>query len=236
MVKKMMVLFACSLAITVGALNAIPSYAQEPKSAEVNQIGERVVKTMRSILGDSPEIKKYIDAFNKLQNVAQQFSPEERQALLARLRDHEMTAERAEQVFQDLVKRLEKSLALGDPEGEFVKLLTRAVRAARERAEKARKRNTNSGKTLAEGFEKVAKALEEAKDRAIKARNDALPALEYIETVKADYIDAIALQNFTMMAAIAQEAVEKVERYSREIQESARAMRQALGVEGEVEE
>lgn len=203
---------------------------------QTKQMGDRVAARLKSILGNSADIKAYVGAYSKLQAAEKGFTAKERKKLLNELRSREITATNAEKVFDDMIKRLKETQALGDPNSEFVKLMNKAAEAARARAEKARGRGTERGNKMAEAFEDVAKSFIEARDRAIKARNDALPALAYIEKTKADYIDAIALQNFAEMAAIAEEAVAKVEQQSRQIQESARAMRHALGQDSEVQD
>lgn len=190
---------------------------------------EAIRQKMEGLLGNTDEAKRVAGALSSLEKAVSSFTPQEAERIRRALRKGLKSAGEAEQHFDKLLKQLRDTQSLGDPGGEFVRLMNSARSAALERAEKAEARNTKISLRLAESFRRSAELFEEIRNRAIKARNDAIPALTYIESQKADYADAIAAREFAIMAEIADGAVKKVEEQSRAIRKTASDMQRALG-------
>jgi hypothetical protein len=207
-------------------LLAQPVFAQSA-APNGNFNTQDVAKKMKGLLGDV-DISQITASLDLLQKARNSFTPEQAAEIRKQLQAQSTTADEAEKNFNKLLDSIKKTQAFGDPDGDFVKLMNEARAKALKRAEAATARNTKTSLKLAKSFTASAEAFLKIRDRAIKARNDSISALTFIEQNKADYIDAIAAQAFAVMAEIADNAVKKVEEQSRQTVEAAGALRKAM--------
>ena len=229
MMRKTVALFYMAAAIALGMTINPPMGMAQAAKGEIADIADRAVTRIQKMLGKNFDAGQLLKAYAALKEAEQSFTPEQKEELLKALKDGAQSAEKAEKIFDDLIARMEKTMSLGDPNGEFVQLLNKVQKRLLERAEKAKQRKTKVAQQLAKGFLEMANQFAAIRDRAMAARDDAREALEFIKNNRADYIDAIALQNFAVMAEIAEEAVSKMEKQSQKIRESARLLGSALG-------
>lgn len=213
--------FIATLVMTIGLI-AQPVLAKDFNTGDV-------AGKIKGILGAGVDISEITSALQQLETAKDAFTEQQAADVRKKLQEQSIKADEAEAYFNDLLKKIKATQAFGDPNGAFVKLMNDARSKALTRAENAKKRNTKVSLKLADSFSASAVAFLDIRDRAIKARNDAIPALTFIEQNKADYIDAIAARAFSIMAEIANDAVNKVEEQSRQVVKAADDLQATLG-------
>ena len=219
----------CSQLIPLLGLLVAGSFATTAV-AEPSQVAEsfdpsEVAELMSALLGADSDVAAFESSLTRLEEAGKAFTPQDAETTLTKLKEKETSIKDAEKEFDKLIEDIRKSQALGDPDGEFVKLLNDAKRAAEKEAQAAR---ADGSDKFAESFETLAVELAVIRDRAIQARNDAIPAIDYIKLNKKDYVRAKKLRAFAELAVIADNAVEKVEAQSREAREAAAQLQSAL--------
>jgi len=213
-------LLLCS-ALTLAAL-AVPAWAQEDTSAGFD--ATEVAEKLAAMLGDdATDVTKYEESLQRLEDASQAFTPEDKAAIMERLRAEETTIAQAEQDFDRMITDLEETQTLGDPDGEFVAFMNEMQLRARDEANEAERDNDNTSR---DAFLAMADSFEAARDRAIEARNEAIPAIDFIKQNKRAYVRQKRLRAFAQIAIIAEQAVEKVETQSQAVRAAASALRQ----------
>nr|VFK23866.1 MAG: hypothetical protein BECKLPF1236A_GA0070988_103943 [Candidatus Kentron sp. LPFa]VFK35555.1 MAG: hypothetical protein BECKLPF1236C_GA0070990_103913 [Candidatus Kentron sp. LPFa] len=203
------------------ALVMNPCLAQDAKFNTTD-----IASKLSAMLGEEAEsIQFYESSLRRLEEASRTFGPEEKDAVLGRLKAEETTIDQVEADFDKMITDIQKSQELGDPEGEFVKFMNNVQLKAQEEAHAAKKEGDSQ---FAEGFTTLAGEFEKIRDQAIEARNKAIPAIDFLKQNKRRLIRAKKLRAFTRIAIIAEEAVSKAEEQSKIVRSTASALRDAL--------
>ena len=203
------------------ALFAAPCLAQEAYEFDSADVAAKLA----AMLGTEADIQVYEDSLRRLEQASKAFTPEEASQVLQRLQDEETTIEQAEADFDNMIKDIQTTQDLGDPDGEFVRFMNDMQIKAREEAKAAEK---DSDTEFASAFAALATEFEGIRDRAIEARNESIPAIDFLKQNKRKYVRAKKIRAFARIAVIADQAVGKAEEQSKTVRDAASALRNAL--------
>nr|VFJ44633.1 MAG: hypothetical protein BECKFM1743C_GA0114222_100148 [Candidatus Kentron sp. FM]VFJ53505.1 MAG: hypothetical protein BECKFM1743A_GA0114220_101158 [Candidatus Kentron sp. FM]VFK06335.1 MAG: hypothetical protein BECKFM1743B_GA0114221_1001410 [Candidatus Kentron sp. FM] len=208
---------------------AFPCLAQEPAQQSAQEPYEfsaaDVAAKLSAMLGDEGNAQVYEDSLRRLEQASEAFSPKEKQAVLERLKAEETTIEQAEADFDKMMADIQQTQDLGDPDGEFVQFMNKMQLKASEEASAAEKDRDSE---FVKAFTTLAGEFEKIRDRAIEARNQAIPAIDFLKQNKRKYVRAKKLRAFAQISLIADEAVSKAEEQSQAVRAAASALRNAL--------
>jgi hypothetical protein len=186
---------------------------------------EEMARKLSSMLGDDSDAAAYESSLRRLEQAGKAFSPEEAEKVLEVLKSKEVTIDQAEAQFDQMIKDIETTQALGDPDGEFVAFMNDMQLKAADEAKQAR----DDGATkYAESFDTLSAEFVKIRNRAIEASNEAIPAIDFLKQNKRNIVRAIKLRTFTEIALIADQTVEKVEKQSQLVQSAATDLRKAV--------
>nr|VFJ43264.1 MAG: hypothetical protein BECKDK2373B_GA0170837_10057 [Candidatus Kentron sp. DK] len=203
-----------------------PSPAQETGQETQDFSATDIAAKLSAMLGDEGNnVEIYEDSLRRLEDASKAFSPEEKDALLERLKAEETTIEQTEADFDRMIEEIQKTQELGDPDGAFVRFMNDVQLKAQDEAQAAEK---DGDAEFAKSFDIMAGEFEKIRDRAIEARNKAIPAIDFLKQNKRKLIRAKKLRAFAQIATIAEEAVEKAEEQSKMVRSAASALRNAL--------